>query len=327
MDRITIFGAGAIGGFLAARLEAAGTPTAVVARGPHLEAMRRDGLKLIEGGKETVVRPHLIDDVAKAGPQDALFITLKAHQLEPALPQLRPLIGEKTLIVAAINGIPWWYTYKLGGPFEGRPVRSVDPAGRLWAELPPAQAIGCIVQPATEVTQPGVITHEYGDRFTLGEPDGSRSERIAALSQKLIAAGLKAPVRTRIRDDLWVKLWGNMAFNPISALTGGRLDELIADEGVLAVVRAVMSEGEAVGKALGVRFPIDLEARIDGARQVGAHKTSMAQDLERGRPLEIEALLGAVLEIADWVGVATPISRTILALVRQRAQLAGAAKA
>lgn len=327
MDRITIFGAGAIGGFLAARLEAAGTPTAVVARGPHLEAMRRDGLKLIEGGKETVVRPHLIDDVAKAGPQDALFITLKAHQLEPALPQLRPLIGEKTLIVAAINGIPWWYTYKLGGPFEGRTVRSVDPAGRLWAELPPAQAIGCIVQPATEVTQPGVIKHEYGDRFTLGEPDGSRSERIAALSQKLIAAGLKAPVRTRIRDDLWVKLWGNMAFNPISALTGGRLDELIADEGVLAVVRAVMSEGEAVGTALGVRFPIDLEARIDGARQVGAHKTSMAQDLERGRPLEIEALLGAVLEMADWVGVATPISRTIIALVRQRAQLAGAAKA
>ncbi|MFO1185207.1 MAG: 2-dehydropantoate 2-reductase [Bauldia sp.] len=327
MQRITVFGAGAIGGFLAARLEAAGTPTAVVARGPHLEAMRREGLKLIEAGREIVVRPQLIDDVSRAGPQDVLFITLKAHQLEAALPQLGPLIGERTLIVAAINGIPWWYTYRMGGPFDGRPVLSVDPSGRLWRELPPAQTVGCIVQPATEVTQPGVITHEYGDRFTLGEPDGSRSERITELSRTLIAAGLKAPVRNRIRDDLWIKLWGNMAFNPISALTGGRLDEMIADEGVLAVVRAMMVEAAAVGGALGVRLAIELEARIDGARQVGAHKTSMAQDLERGRPLETEALLGAVVELAGWVGVATPLSAAILALVRQRARTASAAKA
>src|SRR6185312_522314 len=224
-----------------------------------------------------------------------------------------------TTIVAAINGVPWWYTYKLGGEFEGRRVEAVDPGGIVSAGLPPAQTLGCIVYPAADVVEHGVIGHTYGDRFTLGEPDGSRSERAGKLSELLIKAGLKAPVRPRLRDELWVKLWGNMAFNPVSALTGATLDRVLADPGTHAVCRALMVEGQAVAEKLGVRFAINIDKRLAGGAEVGAHKTSMLQDLERGRPLEIEALLGAVVEMADWVGRDMPIGRSMLALVRQRA--------
>jgi 2-dehydropantoate 2-reductase len=318
MTSIAIFGAGAIGGFLAARLEAAGTPVTVVARGAHLEAMRGAGLRLRTADGETTTRPRAVADGREIGPQDYLFITLKAHSLAGALPQLAPLIGAGTTIVAAINGVPWWYTYRLGGPHEDRIVRSVDPDGALWRGLPPAQTIGAIVYPAAEVSEPGVIDHTYGDRFSLGEPDGSRSERTRRLSELMIAAGLKAPVRPKIRDEMWVKLWGNMAFNPLSALTLGRLDQLVGDPGTRGVARAMMLEGERVAEALGVRFPIDVDKRIEGAAEVGRHRTSMLQDLEKGRPLEIEALLGAVVEMAGWVDVAVPLSAAILALVRQR---------
>jgi 2-dehydropantoate 2-reductase len=255
------------------------------------------------------------------GPQDYLILTLKAHSLEPALPQLAPLVGPQTTIVAAINGIPWWYTYGLPGPFDGRRITSVDPQGTLWAALPPAQTLGAIVYPAATISAPGVIDHSYGERFSLGEPDGSRSERANTLSSLLIAAGLKAPVRPRIRDELWVKLWGNMAFNPISALTTATLDVITGDPDSRAVARAVMLEGQAVAERFGIRFAIDVEKRIDGAAEVGHHKTSMLQDLEMGRPLEIEAILGAVVEMAGWVEVAAPISRALLALVRQRAAI------
>jgi 2-dehydropantoate 2-reductase len=256
---------------------------------------------------------------AEIGPQDYLVLTLKAHSLEPALPQLAPLVGPATTIVAAVNGVPWWYTYGLPAPFADRPVRSVDPAGALGAALPPAQCLGCIIYPAATIAAPGVIDHTYGDRFTLGEPDGSRSERVNTLSALMIAAGLKAPVRPRIRDELWVKLWGNMAFNPISALTTATLDVITADPDTRAVAKAVMLEGQSVAERLGIRFAIDVEKRIDGAAEVGHHKTSMLQDLELGRPLEIEAILGAVVEMAGWVDVPAPISRALLALVRQRA--------
>jgi 2-dehydropantoate 2-reductase len=322
MTSICVFGAGAIGGYLAARLEASGTPVTVVARGAHLDAMRARGLRLLSGSEDVTTRPRVADDPASVGPQDYLFLTLKAHSLEPALGQLKPLIGPNTTIVAAINGVPWWYTYKLPGPYEDRIVRSVDPEGTLWRDLPPAQALGCIVYPAAEIAEPGVVTHTYGDRFSLGEPDGSRSERAGRLSELMIKAGLKAPVRPRIRDELWVKLWGNMAFNPVSALTTARLDEIIADAGTRATVRALMLEGQAVAERLGVRFAIDVDKRIEGAAEVGRHKTSMLQDLEKGRPLEIEALLGAVVEMGAWVDVPTPIGSAILSLVRQRAALA-----
>lgn len=319
MTSICVFGAGAIGGLMAAKLEMAGTPVTVVARGPHYEAMRAKGLVLKSEGTETVTKPRVVNDPSSIGPQDYLVLTLKAHSLIPALAQIKPLIGPNTTIVTAINGIPWWYTYKLGGEFEGRRIDSVDPGGALSAAFPPAQVLGSIVYPAAEIAEPGVIEHTYGDRFTLGEPDGSRSERAAKLSEMLIKAGLKAPVRPRIRDELWVKLWGNMAFNPVSALTGATLDKVIADPGTHAVCRAMMVEGQAVAEKLGVKFALTVDKRIAGGAEVGAHKTSMLQDLEKGRPLEIEALLGAVVEMSEWVGVDMPIGRALLALVRQRA--------
>ncbi len=318
---ICVFGAGAIGGFLAAKLEASGTPVTVIARGAHLEAMRARGLMLVSGGETIATKPRVAADPSEVGPQDYLFITLKAHSIEPALAQLAPLVGPQTTIVSGVNGVPWWYAYRLEGPFRDRIVTSVDPDSRLWRELPPSQALGCIIYPAAEIAEPGVIHHTYGDRFTLGEPDGSRSERAGTLSALMIKAGLKAPVRPRIRDDLWVKLWGNMAFNPLSALTGATLDVVVGDAGTRAAARAMMLEGQAVAEALGVRFSIDVDKRIEGAAEVGQHKTSMLQDLEKGRPLEIEALLGAVVEMAGWVDVPVPISQVILALVRQRAAM------
>ena len=322
--KICIFGAGAIGGLMGAKLAAKGdVDVTFIARGPHLAAMREHGVKLISEGTEQIVHPRCVESAEEAGPQDYVLVTLKAHSLPSAAKQMQPLLGTDTAIVSAVNGIPWWYFHGLGGAYEGRIVQSVDPEGQVSALLPPSRAIGCIVYPAAEVTAPGVIDHSYGDRFSLGEPDGSRSPRAQALSEALIAAGFKAPVRPKIRDELWVKLWGNMAFNPISALTTATLDVLTGDEGQRGVARAMMLEGQRVAEALGVRFAIDVDKRIAGAAEVGAHKTSMLQDLERGRPMEIEALLGAVVELADWVGEAAPISRTVLALVRARARAAG----
>ena len=322
--KICIFGAGAIGGLMGAKLAAKGdVDVTFIARGPHLAAMRDNGVKLISEGTEQIVHPRCVESAEEAGPQDYVLVTLKAHSLPSAAKQMQPLLGPDTAIVSAVNGIPWWYFHGLGGAYEGRIVQSVDPDGQVSALLPPSRAIGCIVYPAAEVTAPGVIDHSYGDRFSLGEPDGSRSPRAQALSEALIAAGFKAPVRPKIRDELWVKLWGNMAFNPISALTTATLDVLTGDEGQRGVARAMMLEGQRVAEALGVRFAIDVDKRIAGAAEVGAHKTSMLQDLERGRPMEIEALLGAVVELADWVGEAAPISRSVLALVRARARAAG----
>jgi 2-dehydropantoate 2-reductase len=223
-----------------------------------------------------------------------------------------------------VNGIPWWYFHKHpGGLHEGHQLASIDPDGSVWTLLPPERAIGCIVYPAAEVVAPGVIEHTYGDRFTLGEPDGARSPRVAAISEALIAAGFKAPVRPRIRDEIWVKLWGNLAFNPISALTTATLDVLTADAGQRGVARAMMLEAQGVAEALGIRFAIDVDKRIAGAAEVGAHRTSMLQDLERGRPMEIDALLGVVVELAALVGRPAPICETVLALVRARARAAG----
>ena len=318
MTTLCVFGAGAIGGLLAARLEAAGTPVSVVARGAHGAAIAADGLRVETEAGTLTTRPHVVADPVALGPQDYVFITLKAHSLAPALPQLAPLIGPGTTIVSGVNGLPWWYFHGLDGPFRDRRVESVDPGGTLWAGLPPAQTLGCIVYPAAEIAAPGVIRHSFGDRFSLGEPDGTRSPRAERLAGLLIGAGLKAPVRPRIRDELWVKLWGNMAFNPISALTTGTLDVITGDPGTRAVARSMMLEGQAVAEALGIRFALTVDKRLDGGAEVGRHRTSMLQDLELGRPLEIEALLGAVVEVAAWVDVPVPLSTAVLALVRQR---------
>lgn len=323
MPSVCVFGAGAIGGLLAARLEAAGTAVSVVVRGAHRAAIEADGLVLESEGARVVTRPMVVSDPGALGVQDYVFITLKAHSLAPALPQLAPLIGPGTVIVAGVNGLPWWYFHGVEGGFAGRRIEAVDPGGVLWAGLPPSQTLGCILYPAAEVVAPGVIRHSFGDRFSLGEPDGSRSGRAEVLSKLLIGAGLKAPVRPRIRDELWVKLWGNMAFNPISALTTGTLDVITGEAGTRGLARAMMLEGQAVAEALGVRFAIDVDKRLAGGAEVGRHRTSMLQDLEGGRPLEIEALLGAVVEVAGWVGVAVPLSSAVLALVRQRAAMRG----
>jgi 2-dehydropantoate 2-reductase len=322
--RICIFGAGAIGGLMAAKLALRGeAEVTVIARGPHLAAMQADGLRLVSEGQEVVARPRCVASAEEAGPQDYVVVTLKAHSLPSAAQQMQPLLGPDTAVVSAVNGVPWWYFHGLGGAHDGRIVESVDPGGVVTRLLPPSRAIGCIVYPAAEVIRPGVIEHTYGDRFSLGEPDGSRSPRALKLSEALIAAGFKAPVRPRIRDEIWVKLWGNLAFNPISALTTATLDVLVADDGQRGVARAMMLEGQRVAEALGIRFAIDVDKRIAGAAEVGAHRTSMLQDLERGRPMEIEALLGAVVELADLVGEPASTCRTVLALVRARARAAG----
>ena len=322
--KICIFGAGAIGGLMAARLAAKGeVDVTVIARGPHLAAMQANGLKLISDGQETVVHPRCVASAAEAGPQDYVVITLKAPALAAAAAQMQPLIGEGTTIVSAVNGVPWWYFHKLAGPHEGRRVESVDPTGEVGRLLPPEKVLGCIIYPAAEVPEPGVIEHTYGDRFTLGEPDGSRSDRAMALSAALSAAGFKAPVRPKIRDEIWVKLWGNLAFNPLSALTTATLDVITGDAELRAVCRQMMLEAQAVAEALGVRFAIDVDKRIAGGAEVGAHKTSMLQDLERGRPMEVDALLGSVVELAGITGLPAPTCRTVLALLRTRARLAG----
>lgn len=322
--RICVFGAGAIGGYLAARLAAREeNEVSLVARGPHLEAIRTKGLVLVEGEQRTVTRPRASADSRELGPQDYVVVTLKAHQITAAVPAIEALLGPETAIVWAVNGVPWWYFHGLEGPWRDRRLESVDPGGVIWDRLDPKRAIGCVVYPAAEVHEPGVVTLVEGDRFSLGEPDGSRSERVERLAKALVAAGLKAPVRPKIRDEIWVKLWGNLTFNPLSALTRATLDVICADPGTRAVARAMMVEAQTVAEKLGVRFAIDVGKRIEGAAAVGAHKTSMLQDLERGRPMEIDALVTAVLELAKLVEVATPTIATVHALVTLEARVAG----
>ena len=321
--KVAIYGAGAIGGFLAVKLAQAGADVTIIARGPHLAAMQANGVTLKSGEESVTLRLRCTEDPGEAGPQDYVVVTLKAHSLPSAAPQIARLMGPETTLVTGINGIPYWYFYGIDSPWRDRPVESVDPGGGLWQHLHPSRTLHAIVYPAAEVTSPGVIEHGYGDRFTLGEPDGSRSARAEALSKLMIEAGLKAPIRPRIRDEIWVKLWGNMAFNPISALTGSTLDRITGRPDLRATCRAMMLEGRAVAEALGIRFAIDVDKRIDGASEVGVHKTSMLQDLERGRPMEIDALLGAVVELAGLVEQPVPLSTTVLTLLRERARLAG----
>ncbi len=321
--KIAIFGAGAIGGFLGVKLAQADADVTFIARGPHLAAMQANGVTLRSDGTSVTVRPRCVASAAEAGVQDYVVVTLKAHGLPGAAAQIAAMMGPDSALVTGINGIPYWYFYGLDSPFRDRVVENVDPGGKLWDVLHPRRAIGCVVYPAAEVVEPGVIEHTYGDRFTLGEPDGSRSPRIEALSKLMIAAGLKAPVRPKIRDELWVKLWGNLAFNPISALTTATLDRITGDDGLRTLCRGMMLEAKTVAEALGVRFAIDVDKRIAGGAEVGVHKTSMLQDLERGRPMEIDALLGAVVELGAMVDQPMPLCRSVLALVRERARQAG----
>jgi 2-dehydropantoate 2-reductase len=275
------------------------------------------------GEEERVVRPRCTDDPAELGAQDVVIICLKAHSITGTIDAMQPLLSEKTRIVTAVNGIPYWYFYKHGGAYEGTTLESIDPGGRQWRELRPERAIGCIVYPATEIVAPGVIQHVYGDRFPIGEPSGETTEDVRRLSTLFSDAGMQAPVLDRIRDEIWLKLWGNVCLNPISALTHATLDVICSDPATRALSKAIMLEAQAIAEKFGVKFRVDVERRIEGARKVGAHKTSMLQDLERGRPMEIQPLVSVVQEMGRLTETATPALDAVLALVVQRAKVAG----
>ena len=321
--RIAIIGAGAIGGYLAVQLARAGEDVTVLARGGTLEALRAHGFRLRTGGEELSAKVNAEADGEAIGPVDYVILTLKANAAPQVADKLPPMLGPQTAVVTAMNGLPFWYFHGVGGEHEGRRIEAVDPGGVLWDTIGPERCIGCAVYPAAQVVEPGVVVHEEGDRFSLGEPDGSRSERVERLSRAMIGAGLKAPVRPKIRDEIWIKLWGNLSFNPISALTGATLDVICNDEGTRAVARAMMVEAQAIAGELGIRFPIPVDKRIEGAKAVGAHKTSMLQDLERGRALELDPLVTAVQELGRVVGRPTPTIDMVLALTRLRAATAG----
>jgi 2-dehydropantoate 2-reductase len=321
--KVCIFGAGAIGGYMGVKLAKAGADVSLVARGPHLAAMQEKGLTLIEEGETTTVPVTASDDPAALGVQDYVIVTLKAHSVPPVVSKMAPLIGPNTTIVSGVNGVPWWYFHKLEGAHEGTRLDSVDPGNVQWDGFGPDRVLGCVVYPAAEVIEPGVIKHIEGNRFSLGEPDGSKSDRAQALSKILANAGLKAPVRPKLRDEIWVKLWGNLSFNPISALTHATLDVLCTDEGTRAVARNMMVEAQEIAERLGVKFPIDVDRRIAGGAAVGAHRTSMLQDLDQGRPMEIDALVASVQELGRVTGVPTPTVDTVLGLIQLRARTAG----
>ena len=313
--KIAVVGAGAIGGYLGAKLARAGEEVTFIARNRNLEAIRANGFKLIleDGSEEHAPTAKAVQHMAEAGPQDVVLLTVKAHQVGDLLPDLKALFGPQTLVVTLINGIPWWYFHKLPGAHEGIGLESVDPGGRLAAHIEPERIIGSVVYPAAELVAPGVVKLIEGNRFTLGELDGSRSERITALSEAMMRAGFKAPVSKDIRSEIWVKLWGNLSFNPISALTHATLEDICRFPATRALAARMMTEAQTVAEALGVRFKITLEQRIAGAEAVGAHKTSMLQDVEHGRALELEALVGSVVELGRITGTPTPTIEAVYA--------------
>jgi 2-dehydropantoate 2-reductase len=323
MTKICVFGAGAIGGYVGARLALAGeADVSLVARGAHLAAMREKGLTLKQAGEMQVVHPRVTDNPSELGPQDYVILTLKAHGLAAVIDQLLPLLGPDTAILFAQNGIPWWYFHGVGGPFEGTRLGSVDPGGVIWNRLGPDRALGAVVWQAAEIEAPGVIAHHYGDRMPLGEPTGEKTERAALLGKLLTSAGIKSPVRPNLRNEIWLKLWGNLSFNPVSVLTGGTLVDLATDPGARRVLRTMMEEAQAVAAKLGISFAVGVEERMDMAARVGAHRTSMLQDVEAGRPTELDALLGAVIELAGLVEIDTPCLKTIYDLCKFRCERA-----
>jgi 2-dehydropantoate 2-reductase len=314
--RIAILGAGATGGFLGARLAKGGAEVVLIARGPHLRAMRESGLRLIEVDGETTVPVEATDDLTAIRSSDFVFVTLKAHSVPAIAEGLAANLGPNTAVVSAQNGIPWWYFQRHGGDLDGIHLETVDPGGVIGRTIDPERVIGCIVYAATSVVGPGIVQHVEGERFSLGELDGDQTERIAALSRVLTEAGLKAPVQARIRQELWVKLMGNAVFNPLSALTRASLGAMAESPVLAPVVHAAMEEVDAVASRLGISMSISIDQRIRGAARVGNHKTSMLQDLESGRPMEIDAITGSVVELGGRLRVPVPHLETIYASVK-----------
>ena len=316
--KICVYGAGAIGGYVAVKLaQVPGIEVSVVARGAQLAAIREKGLTLRIDGGERTANVAATDDPAGLGPQDYVIVALKAHQAWQAADRMAPLLGPDTAVVTCQNGVPWWYFHGLKGPHKDLRLDSVDRGDRQWNAIGPGRAIGCVVYPATEIAEPGVIVHKYGNKFSLGEPTGEETDRCLRLSGAMVAGGLKAPVLPNIRDEIWLKLWGNLCFNPISALTGATLDIVATDPATRALSAAMMQEAHEIATRMGASFRVDMERRINGAAGVGAHRTSMLQDLEKGRAMEIDALVTAVQEIGRLVDVPTPHIDMVLGLVQQ----------
>jgi 2-dehydropantoate 2-reductase len=303
---ICVVGAGAIGGLVAVKLAELGEKVSVIIRGPHLAAVRANGMKLLMDGSEHVARMEATDRIRDLGVQDLVILALKAHQLGGVAQDLKSLCGPKTVIVTAQNGIPWWYFFRHDGPYQGTVLQSVDPGGVVAANIDPAQVIGSIIYPAADIVSPGTIRHIEGDRISLGELDGEDTERLRALAQLFRKAGFRVRVASDLRSEIWVKLWGNCTFNPISALTHATLVDLCQFPLTRELTENVMREAQTIGEMLGVRFGVSLEKRIAGAEAVGKHKTSMLQDVETGRPLELEALVGSVIELGRLTNVPTP---------------------
>jgi 2-dehydropantoate 2-reductase len=316
--KIAIIGAGAIGGLVGAKLALAGEDVTFIVRGRNLSAIRERGIRLVtaDGHEHTALHVQATDDYAAAGPQDVVVLAMKAHQLEPVIASLPQLLGPDTIVIPMQNGIPYWYFQKHGGAHEGKHVDSVDPGGRIAKAIDPARVLGCVVYPASELTAPGVVRHIEGERFPLGELDGSVSERVQRVSACFANAGFKAPVLEDIRSEVWLKLWGNLTFNPISSLTHATLVDICQYPLTRELAAAMMSEAQAVAHKLGITFRVPLEKRIAGAEKVGKHKTSMLQDVEAGRELEIDALLGSVVELARLTDTPTPHMDSIYALVK-----------
>ena len=314
--RFVIAGAGAIGGYIGARLAKAGADVVLFARGPHLRAMEERGLRVVSADGDFEVRPAVAGDLSTIGTADVVFLGVKAHGLTALAPGLRQLYGPNTVVVSTQNGIPWWYFHGHGGELDGLPLEHVDPGGVIAASIEPERVVGSLAYFATDIAEPGVIHHTEGNKMSLGEPNGTRTERTKALADALIAAGLRCPVTTRFRHEIWVKLLGNVAFNPISALTGGTLEQLVRHAETAALVREIMTETEAVARKLGIELSISIDQRMAGAEKVGAHKTSMLQDYEAGRPMELEAVVGAVIELGDRLGVPVPATRAMYACAR-----------
>jgi 2-dehydropantoate 2-reductase len=316
--KIAIYGAGAIGSYLGVRLHQAGAEVSLIARGAQLAAMKANGVTLKTEDGTVTVRPLVTGDAGEAGRQDFVFIALKGQDLPKAASDIARLMGPHTTLVTAMNGIPYWYLHGIDSPLAGRTLQSVDPKGTIARVLPPDRVIGSVLYPWAEVIAPGVVEQSTSNRFVMGEPDGSESARIRRLTGIMNAGGLDAPITRDIRTEIWLKLWGNLCFNPLSVLTGATIDRLTSVPELLALERAMMLEAEAVANALGITFPYDVEKRIEITAMAGARKTSTLQDFERGKPLEIEPLLGAVVELGELAGVAMPLCRTVLALVRER---------
>ena len=316
--KIAIVGAGAIGGYVGVKLALAGEDLTFIVRGTNLDVIRKQGIRLImqDGTEQVAASVKATNNYAEAGPQDIVILATKAHQLEAVADELPKLFGPETLVVTMQNGIPYWYFHQHGGPFEGHQIHSVDPNGLLAKKIPPRRVIGCVVYPASELVAPGVVRHIEGDRFPIGELDGSASVRVQRLSDCFVKAGFKAPVLENIRSEIWLKLWGNLTFNPISSLSHSTLVDICQYPLSRELAASMMREAQGVANKLGIEFRVSLEKRIAGAEKVGQHKTSMLQDIEAGRAPEIDALVGSVLELGRLTQTPTPHIDTVYALVK-----------